>query len=88
MPGFDEDFFGLHTRGDALFAVTKAYGITVRRGPSLGKEGEADLYSVDHTATLFLIDPTGKERVHHPQSAPVEDLVADVRTLLAHRPGT
>ena len=39
-------------------------------------------YVVDHTTTMLLIDPEGRQRVRHEFDAPLEDIVHDCRMLL------
>lgn len=83
VPAFDRSFIGLRLDGDSYHSATRAYEVRVRKGPSLGKSDGEDQYSVDHTGTIFLIDNRGRIRVTHGHDASVEQLLPDVKKLLA-----
>jgi protein SCO1/2 len=77
---FDKTILGLTGAADQLAPVWKAYGISIVRRQVPGRDPAA--YSVQHTASVYLIDPRGRLRVMAPFGTPVEDLLHDVRLLL------
>jgi protein SCO1 len=78
---FDKTFVGLTGSAHQLGPVWKAYGVSIARRDIPG--GGPNAYSVHHTASVYLIDTTGRLRVMAPFGTPVDDLVHDVRALLA-----
>jgi protein SCO1/2 len=77
---FDQTILGLTGSMDQLAAVWKAYGVSVARRELPGTRPR--LYLVDHSASVFLIDPAGRLRVMAPFGTPVDDIVHDIRALL------
>jgi protein SCO1/2 len=78
---FDKTFLGLTGSVDQLGPVWKAYGISTARRDIPGSGPDA--YSVHHSASVYLIDTVGRLRVMAPFGTPVDDMVHDVRALLA-----
>ena len=78
---FDKTFLGLTGSADQLGPVWKAYGVSIARRQVAG--GGPGAYSVHHSASLYLIDPAGRLRVMAPFGTPVDDVLHDVRALLA-----
>ena len=78
---FDDTFLGLTGSVDQLDQVWKAYGISIARREIAG--GGPNAYSVHHSASVYLIDTAGRLRVMAPFGTPVDDVVHDVRALLA-----
>jgi protein SCO1/2 len=77
---FDKAFLGLTGPPDQLASVWKAYGVSVVRRDLPGSKPPT--YLVHHSASVFLIDPTGRLRVMAPFGTPLDDVVHDVRALL------
>ena len=77
---FDKTFLGLTGPRDQLEPVWKAYGVSVVRRDLPGSKPPT--YLVHHSASVFLIDPTGRLRVMAPFGTPVDDVLHDVRALL------
>jgi protein SCO1/2 len=77
---FDKTFLGLTGPVDQLTPVWKAYGISIARRQTAGRDPAA--YVVHHSASVQLIDPRGRLRVMAPFGTPVDDLLHDVRALL------
>jgi protein SCO1/2 len=75
-------FIGLHGAADALAVALEGYGAQAikRLHP-----GSAAGYSMDHTASIFVVDPNGNLVEWFPYGAAEEDIVADVRHLIQHR---
>jgi protein SCO1/2 len=78
---FDKTFLGLTGSVDQLGPVWKAYGVSIVRRPVAGDGPGA--YLVHHTASLHLIDGAGRLRVMAPFGTPVDDVLHDIRALLA-----
>lgn len=77
---FDPTFLGLTGSMDQLAPVWKAYGVAVSRRHVPGSK--PPIYVIHHSASVFLIDRTGRLRVMAPFGTPVDDVLHDVRTLL------
>jgi protein SCO1/2 len=78
---FDKTFVGITGPSAELAPVWKAYGISVVRKDLPGSTPAT--YLVHHTASVFLIDAAGRLRVMAPFGTPSEDVLHDVRLLLA-----
>jgi protein SCO1 len=77
---FDKTVLGLTGSMDQLASVWKAYGVSVARRDMPGSQ--PSIYLIHHSASVFLIDTTGRLRVMAPFGTPVDDVLHDVRTLL------
>jgi protein SCO1/2 len=60
--------------------VWKAYGVSVVRRDLPGSKPAT--YLIHHSASVFLIDRTGRLRVMAPFGTPSDDLLHDIRVLL------
>lgn len=76
---FDSRIMGLSGSMEDIQLTAKEYGIFFEKRP-FGTEGA---YSVDHTATLMLLDPNGGLRVAYPYGTSYKEIAADVRYLLS-----
>lgn len=83
VAGFDPRFYGVRLEPDELEAAIESFDLTVQVGQPKDGPGTDSYYYVDHTGTYFLIDRQGRLRVTHPPNAQAEDLLADIRILLA-----
>ncbi len=83
VPGFDPRFYGLRLEVDELEAAIEGWDLTVQIGQPKDGPGTDSYYYVDHTGTYFVVDQEGQLRVTYPPNAKVEDLLADIETLLA-----
>jgi protein SCO1/2 len=81
---FDKTFLGLTGSTVQLGPVWKAYGISIARREIPG--GGPQSYGVHHTASVYVIDTAGRLRVMAPFGTPVDDVLHDVRILLAAAP--
>ncbi len=80
VPYFHADFYGVYLPPEELEEVKAAYGIySEKRDVS---DVSAAGYLIDHTATIYLIDPQGRVKGLFPHDVPAEDLVADLSYLL------
>ncbi len=77
---FNEDFIGVTGEQNALHELTSELGIVVA---FTANDDDPDAYTVDHTASLLLVDP--ERRVRAKLSAPhdVETIVSDYLELRA-----
>lgn len=75
-------FIGLRGEGDALATALAGYGAQAIKRP---QPGSAAGYTMDHTASVFIVDAAGRLIEHFPYGAVEEDILADVRTLIQRR---
>jgi protein SCO1/2 len=78
LAAFDPSFIGLRSDDATLGRIAADYDLTYRKVP-LPSGG----YTVDHTATAFLIDAQGQLRVVYPYGTPASALAKDTRTFFA-----
>lgn len=84
VTAFDPSFLGVTGSAEQLGAVQKAYGIqTVRKD----LPGSSSGYAVHHSSYVYLVDREGSLRAMMPFGVALEDVVHDVKTLLAAAPG-
>ena len=81
VPWFYPSFLGL--RGDA--AQTRAVSEEFRIFSSRRDVGSQLGYVLDHSSGAYVFDPAGRLRLYVRDTASVEDIVADIRQLLAGR---
>lgn len=55
LNSFDGNVMGLHAEGDALARITRAFDVTYESRPVEGGD-----YTIDHTATVFLLNSRGQ----------------------------
>ncbi|CAM3485798.1 SCO family protein [Halomonas lysinitropha] len=73
---FGEEFIGATGSQEALEEVTQRYGVVWRR---VETPDSAMAYTIDHSASLFLVDPEGEIRrrvLHSPTSGPLQAALA------------
>lgn len=82
VPSFDRRFYGLRIGPEALPTAIKAFDASVRYGqPKGGLETDTN-YFVDHTANFFIVDGQGELRLRFPPNATIDQMLADIETLL------
>lgn len=79
VPWFHPSFLGLH--GDA--AQTKAVSEEFRVFSARRDVGSQLGYVLDHSSGAYVYDPAGRLRLYVRDTASVEDIVGDIRQLLA-----
>ena len=79
VPAFEPRFVGLTGDTQAIARTAKEFKVIFQKQP--GKT--ADSYSVDHSAGTYVFDREGRVRLFVRHDQPVEDLVHDIRLLLA-----
>ena len=57
LPYFDQSFVGVTGEMPEILGLTSAMGVAFAYTPLPGEDGS---YTVDHTASIFLIDPQGR----------------------------
>lgn len=79
VASFHPTFTGLSGTDQQIAEATEPFGVFYEKAEG----SEATGYLVDHTARIFVIDKGGALRVTYSYDAPVEDIAADMRALLA-----
>lgn len=82
---FDPSFIGLRGEGDTLQAVMDQFGVVAEK-QQLGDSAMS--YLMDHTASVFLIDPQGRLLSQYLYGTSYTDIVHDVRLILDANPQT
>lgn len=77
MPSFDASFVGAAGTDAALAALVKHLGVMYERHP----ETQPGIYTVDHTAGMFLIDPQARLKAVFSPPHDLEAMLADYRRL-------
>jgi protein SCO1/2 len=76
---FDPSFTGLSGSAEQLQPVWKDYGVYAQ----LNKlEPDDEVYTVDHSSQVYLVDQDGNLRLTYSFGTPVENMLADIRYLL------
>jgi protein SCO1/2 len=75
---FDPSFRGVTGTPEAITAFTRDLGVAVE----VGKPGADGSYTVDHTAAVILVDPSGSLRAIFGSPQRVEALAQDYRAIL------
>jgi len=81
VPWFHPSFIGLYGDPAAIAAAAREFKVYFAR--STGSPGMG--YLIDHSTAAYAIDPAGRIRLYIKDDAPVADIVADVRRLLAEK---
>jgi protein SCO1/2 len=76
---FHPNIMGLSGKLDALNVLAKQYGAFFRK---VEMPGSAMAYTIDHTATLYVLDKDGKVRETVQHAAPPAELAAAIRKYL------
>lgn len=81
VPWFHPSFIGLYGDAEATRAAAREFKIFYTRQESKGGMG----YVLDHSAGAYVFDPAGRLRLYVRDDAPVDAIVADLRSLLGGR---
>jgi protein SCO1 len=79
VPAFDPRFIGLYGDAAATARTAKEFKVLYQKQP--GKTAQS--YTIDHSAGIFIYDRSGRVRLFVRHEMPVDDLVHDLRILLA-----
>jgi protein SCO1/2 len=82
VPYFEPSFMGVTGTAAAIDALTKGMGVAVHVGPE--RDG---VYTVDHTAALFLIGPDARIAAVFPTPHVADVIADDYRAIVARRRG-
>jgi len=77
-PAFDPAFLGLTGDAAAIERAAREFKIFYEKRPG----SAPDVYSIDHSAQSYVIDPQGRLRLFVRQDRIAQDLAEDLRTLL------
>lgn len=77
---FDPEFVGVTGEPAALEALTRGLGVAV----IAGEPDESGQYGIDHTATLFLVDPQGRLAAVFGMPHTPDGIAHDYRLILDH----
>lgn len=80
---FNPDFIGLRGEGETLQAVMDQFGVVAEK-QVLGDDPMA--YLMDHTASVFLIDPQGRLLAQYLYGTNYRDIVHDIQVVLGASP--
>jgi len=80
---FDPGFTGVTGEADAIAAFTRELGVAV----IVGEPDASGQYTIDHTATLFLVGPDGSLAAVFGTPHSPDGIAGDYRRILAHRAG-
>jgi len=83
LRGYDERIVGLVPDAAALRDAASRYGVVYQKDIPAGQPTDTPHYTMTHTASVFLIDPDGLLRAALIAPFTPEDVVHDVRLLLA-----
>jgi len=77
VPYFHPEFRGLHVAAQHLPELTRSFGAAYAYSP-LGD----DSYTVDHTASIFLVDPQGRVAAVFPTPHTAAGIASDLRRII------
>ncbi len=80
VPYFDPSFVGVTGTPEAVEGLTKRMGVAVHVGPE--RDG---VYTVDHTAALFLVGPDARLAAVFPTPHVADTIAADYRAIVRRR---
>jgi len=79
VPYFHPDFLGITGDMAAILALTQAMGVAFAYTPIEGPDGG---YAVDHTASIFLVNPAGQLTAIFGTPHSAEDIAHDYRLIM------
>lgn len=82
VPYFNPDFVGVTGDMPEILGLTGAMGVAFSYTPV---EGSEEGYSVDHTASIFLVDPAGRLAAVFGTPHDTDDIAHDYRLILETR---
>ena len=78
--GFDPGFIGATSTPENIDAIAYQFGIYYEKVPAASGEG----YTVDHTATVWVIDSSGNIRMEWAFGTPIDDIASDLKYIIKH----
>jgi protein SCO1/2 len=78
VPAFDPSFIGLYGDAEATARTAKEFKVFYKKVPGSSPTS----YSVDHTAALYIYDPSGRLRLFAKHAQGADALAHDIKLLL------
>ena len=78
VPAFDPSFIGLYGDAEATARTAKEFKVFYKKVPGSSPTN----YSVDHTAALYVYDPSGRLRLFAKHAQGADALAQDIKLLL------
>ena len=78
VPAFDPSFIGLYGDAEATARTAKEFKVFYKKVPGSSPTN----YSVDHTAALYIYDPSGRLRLFAKHAQGADALAHDIKLLL------
>ena len=78
VPAFDPTFIGLYGDAEATARTAKEFKVFYKKVPGSSPTN----YSVDHTAALYIYDPSGRLRLFAKHAQGADALAQDIKLLL------
>ena len=78
VPAFDPSFIGLYGDAEATARTAKEFKVFYKKAPGSSPTS----YSVDHTAALYIYDPSGRLRLFAKHAQGADALAHDIKLLL------
>jgi cytochrome oxidase Cu insertion factor (SCO1/SenC/PrrC family) len=82
LANFGSDFIALRGESEQIKNLAKSFKVFYAKVPG---KSDANNYTMDHSAAVYLFDTEGRVRVYERYGTPVEALTNDVKVLLAGR---
>jgi protein SCO1/2 len=82
LANFGSDFIALRGESEQIKNLAKSFKVFYAKVPG---KSDANNYTMDHSAAVYLFDTEGRVRVYERYGTPVDALVNDVKVLLAGR---
>lgn len=79
---FDDSFVGITGSKEEIDALGDPFGVYYEKGEGSAATG----YLINHSARVYLIDPSGNARVAYPHGISAEEIVKDLEFLLRTEP--
>lgn len=83
LNSFDPRFIGLRGSQEQVDALAKDFRVYFKKVPTAATKEDPTAYTIDHTTFTYLFDGKGSLRLVVPHDLPLEQLVSDIRLLLA-----
>ena len=80
VPFFNPEFVGVSGPMDQILALTRGLGVAFAYTPAAN--GDSESYSVEHTASIFLVDPQGRLTAIFSTPHKADELSAEYRWIL------
>jgi protein SCO1/2 len=82
LASFDPSFIGLRGSREETDKTAKDFRVYFKKVPGLKAKEDPMSYTIDHTTFSYLFDPSGSLRLVVPHDLGIDQLLADVQSLL------